>query len=158
MFLRRAVHNDGIEAIIHLGHGVILDEMGGDFVELAALGHGDSFFRGTELVGVAGFHFHEDDEVAIAADDVDLTALGAEVAHQDGEALLFQIFGGNILTPIAKGFFVFGHELLLLSAYFSDWLDRLPKLPRSSFQRQRRCSAVDAKPEALPQINPRRRA
>lgn len=45
-----AVNDHRIKAVIHFKVGILLNKMGGDFVELALFGSGNPFFRGAEFI------------------------------------------------------------------------------------------------------------
>jgi hypothetical protein len=64
----------------------------------------DCFERATEVFARAGFHFNEDERVAVTTNDVDLAAAAAaEVSVENLETLAAQITAGELLAGRAAG-------------------------------------------------------
>lgn len=99
-----AVHDYGVEAVVGFQPGVLLDEVGGDFIELALLGRRNTLLRRAESGGPSGFHLYEYYPVPLPGNDVDFAPLGAEIAHQDGKSLFDQEANCDFLPPFAEVF------------------------------------------------------
>lgn len=63
--------------------------------------------RGAEFGRSSGFHFHEDEDVRLAGDDIDfgIAFVGAEIAGDNGKAGISQITVGQIFASAAEGGF-----------------------------------------------------
>src|SRR5271167_732049 len=84
--------------------GVAREFLGGSGYARPLLG-ADGAVGSAIIVGLAGFHFDENQLVAVPANEVDLTGTRghATVAGDDDDAVALQVTVGNILAAAAEG-------------------------------------------------------
>lgn len=64
----------------------------------------DGIERAPHLLASAGLHLGKDEGVVVTADKIDLTATRCpEIPSEDFPPLPFEMTGGGLLTPAAKG-------------------------------------------------------